>query len=112
MITRNALPQRVLILAPRGRDSVVAKGILRDAHLRSEICLDLRELITEIGRGADVAIVTEEATRTPEVRTLREWVSAQPPWSDFPFIVLTEHGGGLERNPAATVLMESLGNVS
>lgn len=36
----------------------------------------------------------------------------QPPWSDFPFIVLTEHGGGLERNPAAAKLTETLGNVS
>ena len=41
-----------------------------------------------------------------------EWVAAQPPWSDFPFILLTEHGGGLERNPAAARLTETLGNVT
>ena len=41
-----------------------------------------------------------------------EWVAAQPPWSDFPFILLTEHGGGLERNPAAAQLTETLGNVT
>src|SRR5262249_39572167 len=35
-----------------------------------------------------------------------------PPWSDFPFIILTEHGGGIERNPAAAHLMRALGNVS
>jgi signal transduction histidine kinase/ActR/RegA family two-component response regulator len=104
--------ERTLILAPRGRDAVIAKGILRDAQLRSEICLDLGELVQEIGRGADVAIVTEEATRDPEMRAVVEWVMAQPPWSDFPFILLTEHGGGLERNPAAARLMESLGNVT
>ena len=40
------------------------------------------------------------------------WVAAQPPWSDFPFILLTEHGGGLERNPAAARLVEALGNVT
>ena len=93
--------ERTLILAPRGRDAVVAKGILRDARIHSEICLDLAELVQAIGRGADLAILTEEATRGSDVRGVMEWVAAQPPWSDFPFILLTEHGGGLERNPAA-----------
>ena len=66
----------------------------------------------EIRRGADVAILTEEATRSSDVRAMMEWVAAQPPWSDFPFILLTEHGGGLERNPAAARLTETLGNVT
>jgi signal transduction histidine kinase/ActR/RegA family two-component response regulator len=104
--------ERTLILAPRGRDAVVAKGILRDARIHSEICLDLAELVQAIGRGADLAILTEEATRGSDVRGVREWVAAQPPWSDFPFILLTEHGGGLERNPAAARLTEALGNVT
>ena len=104
--------ERTLILAPRGRDAVVAKGILRDARIHSEICLDLAELVQAIGRGADLAILTEEATRGSDVRAVMEWVAAQPPWSDFPFILLTEHGGGLERNPAAARLTEALGNVT
>jgi len=104
--------ERTLILAPRGRDAVVAKGILRDARIHSEIRLDLAELVQAIGRGADLAILTEEATRGSDVRGVMEWVAAQPPWSDFPFILLTEHGGGLERNPAAARLTETLGNVT
>jgi signal transduction histidine kinase/ActR/RegA family two-component response regulator len=104
--------ERTLILAPRGRDAVVAKGILRDARIHSEICLDLDELAQEIKRGADVAILTEEAARSPNARALVSWISSQPPWSDFPFILLTKHGGGLERNPAAAQLTEELGNVT
>ncbi|MBV8508756.1 MAG: response regulator [Xanthobacteraceae bacterium] len=50
--------------------------------------------------------------RDLDSREIAAWVSSQPPWSDFPFIVLTEHGGGLERNPAAAQLTETLGNVS
>jgi signal transduction histidine kinase len=103
---------RTLILTPLGRDAVIAKGILRDAMLHSDICLDLHELLAEIRRGADVAILTEEATRNARMRELVDWVAAQPPWSDFPFILLTEHGGGLERNPAAAGLTEALGNVT
>ncbi|MGA8402748.1 MAG: response regulator [Stellaceae bacterium] len=103
---------RTLILAPRGRDAAVAREILADAYLGSDICADVDELIGEIVRGADVAIITEEAIRTADSRALEEWVAAQPPWSDFPFVILTGHGGGLERNPAAVALMRSLGNVT
>jgi signal transduction histidine kinase/CheY-like chemotaxis protein len=104
--------ERALILAPLGRDAQVAASILRDAELESFICSDLAQLVEEIGRGTETAIVTEEATRDAAVRGLTEWVASQPPWSDFPFIVLTAHGGGLERNPGAAELMEALGNVT
>ena len=36
---------------------------------------------------------------------------SQPPWSDFPFVLLTERGGGLERNPTAARQTQALGNV-
>jgi DNA-binding NtrC family response regulator len=91
---------------------MVAKGILRDAHLHADICVDLAELIQEIRRGADAAIVTEEAIRGGDVRELVGWVASQPAWSDFPFVLLTEHGGGIERNPAAARMTETLGNVT
>jgi signal transduction histidine kinase/ActR/RegA family two-component response regulator len=104
--------ERALVLAPRGRDAVVAKAILRDAGIHSEICLDLDELVQEVKRGADVAVLTEEAARSPDARVLVNWISSQPPWSDFPFILMTKHGGGLERNPAAAQLTEKLGNVT
>jgi signal transduction histidine kinase len=103
---------RILVLAPRGRDAVVAKGILREAGFHSDICLDLRELLAEIRSGADTAVVTEESLRTADLSELARWVTEQALWSDFPFVVLTEHGGGLERNPAAARLMHALGNVA
>ena len=104
--------ERVLILAPRGRDAFIAKRILREATIRLEICLDLAELMQEIRRGCDTVIVTEEALRAVDLRELVAWVISQPPWSDLPFILLTEHGGGIERNPGAAQLMGALGNVT
>ena len=104
--------ERTLILAPRGRDAVVAKRILHDAQLRCAICLDLVELLDEIKEGAEVAVVTEEELTGPRLLALDEWVAAQPPWSDFPFVILTKHGGGPERNPAALELISRLGNVT
>src|SRR6185369_5365281 len=110
-VTR-AEPERTLILATRGRDAVVARGILRDAHLDADICADIHQLVAEIVGGAELAIITEEAFRGVDTRALVNWVASQPVWSDFPFIVLTEHGGGLERNPTAARLTETLGNVN
>ncbi len=103
--------ERALILAPRGRDAVVASGILNDASISTEICRDLPDLLSRLRSGSDAAVVTEESLRG-DTRLLAQWVGGQPPWSDFPFIVLTEHGGGIERNPEAAQLTATLGNVS
>lgn len=112
MVHRGEDFERALIVAPLGRDAAVAQGILSEANVHAHICRNDRELLTELDRGADVAIITEEATRDADLRLLHRWVSEQPAWSDFPFIVLTRHGGGVERNPTAAHLMRVLGNVT
>ena len=112
MSSRSEDFERTLILAPIGRDASIAQGILREANLHAQICRDDRELLAELDRGASLAIITEEVIRDADLRRLHRWVLEQPAWSDFPFIVLTRHGGGVERNPAATHLMRALGNVT
>ena len=104
--------ERALILAPRGRDAIVAKNILNEAGVHAEVCADQQQLLQEIIRGADVAVVTEEAIRGVDLRPLVQWIASQPAWSDFPFILLTQHGGGVERNPTAANLVQTLGNVT
>jgi signal transduction histidine kinase len=108
----SAAQERTLILATRGRDAAVAKGILREADLKADICADIAELVRELRRGAELAIITEEAFHGVDTRALVNWAGSQPVWSDFPFVVLTQHGGGLERNPMAHQLTRALGNVS
>ena len=112
MRQRSAPPERTLILAPFGRDAAIAAGILKEAGSPCDICRDVAELVQELVRGADVAVVTEEAIRGADSRRLAAWIVNQPAWSDFPFILLTGHGGGPERNPAAAELMRLLGNVT
>jgi PAS domain S-box-containing protein len=58
------------------------------------------------------AVITEEALRSTDLKPLSAWIAGQPSWSDLPFIVLTQRGGGSERNPAAARLSDMLGNVS
>jgi signal transduction histidine kinase/CheY-like chemotaxis protein len=110
-LTRS-ISERTLILAPQGRDAFVAARILHEAGLSAEICDDLLKLTEELALGAGVAALTDDAIQTADMKDLANWVGSQPPWSDFPFVLLTERGGGLERNPTAYRQMEALGNVA
>jgi len=103
--------QRAVILAPQGRDARIAAGILQEGGLAADICNDLRGLTAEIAAGAGVAVLTDDAIRDADLKPLVEWIKSQPPWSDFPFVLLTPRGGGVERNPDAARQMQALGNV-
>ena len=96
----------VLILAPAGRDADVAGTILAEVGLRCRIAGDLGDLVSGLPR-ADCAVVTEEALLSADRRALANWVAEQPPWSDFPFVLLTSRGG-----PPDVRLPETLGNVT
>ena len=80
--------ERGLILAPRGRDAVVAAEILREADLIADVCSHLLAFQQELERGAGFAVLTDEAIRDADVRDLASWIASQPSWSDFPFVLL------------------------
>jgi signal transduction histidine kinase/ActR/RegA family two-component response regulator len=104
--------ERALILAPQGRDALVAQAMLEEAGLRGAIAQSIPALVTLLSEGAGFALVTEEALAGADLRELADWIGDQPEWSDFPFVLLTQRGGGLERNPAATRYLHVLGNVT
>jgi PAS domain S-box-containing protein len=106
------LSEEALILAPTGRDADVAARMLGEAGIRSRICTDLDCLRRELDAGAGFALITEEALARTDLRGLSDWIEAQPEWSDFPFVLLTHRGGGLERNPAAARNLRLLGNAT
>ena len=106
------LSERALILAPHGRDADVAAAMLAEAGLASTRCLSLVNLVEELEAGAGFGLITEEALRTADLHSLAYWIEQQPEWSDFPFILLTQRGGGLERNPTAVRHLDTLGNVT
>ena len=112
MSVTQAAGDRVLVLATYGRDAALALALLHDAGLEGEACSDLEGLCRELGRGGGLAVIAEEDFATADLHQLAAWVEAQPPWSDFPFVLLTRRLGGLERNPAALRAMTLLGNVS
>jgi PAS domain S-box-containing protein len=101
-----------VILAPLGRDALVAARMLEEAGIASRPCSDVAHLLHEVGLGAGFALVTEEALANGDLRAMSAWIEEQPDWSDFPFILLTHRGGGLERNPRAKRALTLLGNVT
>ncbi|HEX5127561.1 MAG TPA: PAS domain-containing protein, partial [Rhodocyclaceae bacterium] len=107
----NRNSERALILAPLGRDAQIAAQILDEAGIESHPCPDLSCFVEELHAGAGFAVVTEDVLRDIDPLAVRQWISAQPSWSDLPILVLTAKGGGIERNPHARRLTEVLGNV-
>jgi signal transduction histidine kinase/ActR/RegA family two-component response regulator len=81
----------VLILAPTGRDGAASAELFRRAGLQARLCADVAGLVRELDDGADAAFVAEEALFNGSLEPLVTWVRRQPPWSDFPFVVLTSH---------------------
>ena len=104
--------RRALILAPAGRDARVAKCLLEEIDVPSHVCGSIASLVQELRTGAAFALVTDEALNGADLRDIAAWIADQPPWSDFPFLLLTERGMSLQRNPHAQRLTGVLGNVS
>ena len=82
-----------LIVAPGGRDSAVIANLLRSGSLPARSDPDGELLLEAViaGRGAG-AIVTDGALGRIDKDRLRQAIERQPPWSDFPFIMLTRRG--------------------
>jgi signal transduction histidine kinase/DNA-binding response OmpR family regulator len=102
--------ERTLILAPRGRDAeTIAKVLSRDG-VACTVCTDLRALMAALDAGAATALITEEALHDVYVAPLIDWLSQQPAWSDFPFVLLVSNPAGA-RKDVALGLLEGLSNV-
>jgi signal transduction histidine kinase/ActR/RegA family two-component response regulator len=101
---------RVLVHAPRGRDAAVVQSVVEGAH-RVEICPAWTDLVRELHDVSAATILTEESLAEQELaQALAQWLAIQPPWSDYPFIVLaTRHPG--RRTTQAVDSLHSLGNV-
>ena len=105
-----AVEQRVLVHAPRGRDAQVVSQVLQAQAMQPVACDSLELLTRALQTGAGIAFVTEESLAGPALEPLADWVANQPPWSDFPFIVLVARRIG-RRPSAASGALAKLGNV-
>ena len=103
---------RVIILAPVGRDAAVCAILVEQAGLIPCVCADVPSLIGHLELDADLVLIAEEALYGKVLAPLQVWVTKQPPWSDFPFVVLTNHNQGERFTQFRRELIRKLHNVS
>jgi signal transduction histidine kinase/ActR/RegA family two-component response regulator len=91
--------ERILILAPAGKDAQTVADILGRAGHTQQGCRDLADLCAALDRGAGAVLVTEEALGN--ARLLVEWLDRQPPWSDLPILIaaasVLRNGNGVRK---------------
>ena len=99
----------VLVLAPFGRDARVVCSALRDVGIHALQQSSLSELVANLNDAA-AAVIAEEALVHEYRGALAHWIANQPPWSDFPFVLLTLRTG--QNSAALTEQIELLGHVT
>jgi signal transduction histidine kinase len=102
----------VLILAPIGRDAQACCRLAERVGLKPSVCRDVHELIVRLDQDVDVVLLTEEALYGSSLGVLSAWVRRQPPWSDQPFIVLTNRYEGARFHEFRRNLVEHLRNIA
>jgi signal transduction histidine kinase len=109
----NALrSERILIHAPYGRDAALICGELHAAGFSTLVCRSVEELCASLHEGAGAALVGDEALSPDAIQTLAEQLSNQPPWSNFPLLVMTSGGAATRTSRYRLQLQEPLRNVT
>ena len=103
---------RLLVLAPFGKDGTLIMSVLEKSGFRVEITNSVGALSNAIAQGAGAAIVAEEVLQYETIGALAQCLANQPPWSDFPLIVLTGGGNSTADTESAVRSRDPLGNVS
>jgi signal transduction histidine kinase len=104
--------ERVLIHAPFGRDGTLIHSEVQAAGFPSTICASIDELCSYMAEGAGAALIADEALVPDTVRCLAEHLAKQPPWSDFPLLIMTSGGASTRASRYRLGLLEPLGNVT
>jgi PAS domain S-box-containing protein len=110
--SQNNRDERILILAPTGRDAELAARFLNEAGLRSEVCGNIEEFCRRILNGSGLAFLTGEVLTPDAMLCLVEALSRQPAWSDVPLVVLTSGGEETPLNADALAALAEAGNVT
>ena len=89
---KNNSKDRVLIIAPVGRDAQIMAELLGRHGFEAQICASLAECAMHIQAGAGALVLTEEALELGSLSYLFDALAGQQPWSELPLIILTTGG--------------------
>ncbi|MFV0623532.1 ATP-binding protein [Sphingomonas sp. ac-8] len=102
---------KVLVAAPFGRDAEATVRLLEAEGYHAFACPTLDAVAEALDEQVGVVLLTEEAMRFG-IDALRAVLSAQPSWSDVPFVLLAapHHGGHGTSDMLRERLLELTGN--
>jgi hypothetical protein len=92
MSLNGRMEERVLVLAPTGRDSALVSGNLEREGAPCAACANVEDLAAKMEQGARMALFAEEALVGVSMQTRIRALERQPSWSDFPLLFLTTNG--------------------
>ena len=98
--------ERILILAPFGRDGLMLQGMLHAVGIAATCCADIAEVLREMAAGAAGLFISEEALLGSSAQELVAVLDEQEAWSDIPLVVLLGKGDQATR---AAELVRTLG---
>jgi signal transduction histidine kinase/ActR/RegA family two-component response regulator len=101
----------IFVLAPHGRDAELTVEVLRQAGYEAEAVPDAAEMALRLRETAGAAVIAGEAIDAEALDHLTAAVAAQPPWSDFPFLVFTPPDAEESMGARALAGLATLGNV-
>ncbi len=102
----------VLVYAPFGKDAALIESLFRNANITARLLGRFEDLEKSISEDAGAAIMTEEVLQNGVISALAQRLSVQPPWSDFPIIVLTGSGMSTALTESAVRSRAPLGNIT
>lgn len=103
--TSSPTEERILILAPTGRDAEMAAGVFAREGWAAQICRTLAELLALLPHSTGPVLLAAEALRGEGMTQLTGELSRQPEWSDLPILLLT----GATSAPGAGERLERFG---
>jgi signal transduction histidine kinase/CheY-like chemotaxis protein len=104
--------ERLLVLAPTGRDAELAVAVLVSAGIDAQACRDVVALCAELALGAGAVLITEEALSPNALTALARVVATQEPWSDLPFVVFASRPGAIDSGGVYAEPLAALGNAT
>ena len=99
---------RLVFLAATARDAATTEAMLMRAGVTVVVCRTFGEMLHEMSGDIGAILLTEEAASAHNA-ALREYIAAQPHWSDLPILILTRSGAD---SAAIDQALRTLGNVT
>src|SRR4051812_12306059 len=103
--------ERVLVLAPVGRDGPLAAKAIEAEGLSATICPDMAAFCAEMQSGAAAGVLTENALSAGPRAMLEAALERQPLWSDFPLVLCALRPATAVDRSALIRAASKLGNV-